>query len=133
MAHEYTLFSRLRTTDRMHCFHRVRARVRRREKFHSRARARACTQRLQLVAKVRASPNNGFPHEEQIGGAIYLSGALAYLCILTREQALRYLICVHTITRAHVHTHELCGAMGCVPVAISMRNKKKTTRRRSCI
>lgn len=51
----------------------------------ARASERAHTQRSQLVAKVRASPNNGFPHEEQIGGTIYLSGALANVCILTRE------------------------------------------------
>lgn len=38
--------------------------------------AQACTRYLQLVAKVRVPPNNGFAHEEQISGTIYLPGAL---------------------------------------------------------
>lgn len=37
--------------------------------------ARACARYLQLVTKVRVPPNNGFAHEEQISGTIYLSGA----------------------------------------------------------
>lgn len=42
--------------------------------------AQACTQYLQLVAKVRVPPNNGFAHEEQISGTIYLPGA-PYECV----------------------------------------------------
>ena len=38
--------------------------------------AQACTRYLQLVAKVRVPPNNGFAHEEQISRTIYLPGAL---------------------------------------------------------
>lgn len=61
----------------------------------------ACTQRSQLVAKVRASPNNGFPHEEQIGGTIYLSGALANVCILTREPPQIFNLRAHSDTPVH--------------------------------
>jgi len=35
----------------------------------------ACARYLQLVAKVRVPPNNGFTHEEQINEAMYLSDA----------------------------------------------------------
>lgn len=35
----------------------------------------ACARYLQLVVKVRVPPNNGFAHEEQISGTIYLSDA----------------------------------------------------------
>lgn len=83
MTYEHTLFLRLRIAERF-----VHARRSCSRSFTVAATAAvlpACTQRSQLVAKVRASPNNGFPHEEQIGGTIYLSGALANVCILTRE------------------------------------------------
>lgn len=94
MAHEYTLFSHLRTgrTVRAHAHARNVF-----QKFQNVA-MRACTLRSQLVAKVRASPNNGFPHEEQIGGTIYLSGTLAWTCVFLHANRLRYLICVHTDT-----------------------------------
>lgn len=49
----------------------------------------ACTQHLQLVVKVRVPPNNGFAHEEQISGTIYLSGALCEcVCSYTRKRLL---------------------------------------------
>lgn len=82
MAHEYTLFSQS-THYRPICTRA--ALVPTRKRSFAAAATAACTERLQLVAKVRALPNNGFPHEEQIGRAIYLSGAPANVCILTRE------------------------------------------------
>lgn len=85
---------------------------------------RACTQRSQLVAKVRASPNNGFPHGEQIGGTIYLSGAPANVRILTREQPRIFNLRACCRVRVHVrHAHRRTARDP--PLAISMRNKKK--------
>lgn len=92
---------------------------------------RACTLRSQLVAKVRASPNNGFPHEEQIGGTIYLSGTLANVCILTRKPP--------QIFNLRAHRHALLDQPGvCIytyiqgsvtesawDAPISMRKRKK--------
>lgn len=94
MAHEYTLFSHLRTGRTVRAHARARNVF---QKFQNVA-MRACTLRSQLVAKVRASPNNGFPHEEQIGGTIYLSGTLANVCILTRKPPQIFNL------RAHRHT-----------------------------
>lgn len=114
-------------------FVHTRARARARnvfQKFQNVA-MRACTLRSQLVAKVRASPNNGFPHEEQIGGTIYLSGTLANVCILTRKPP--------QIFNLRAHRHALLDQPGvCIytyiqgsvtesawDAPISMRKRKK--------
>lgn len=131
MAHEYTLFSHLRTgrTVRAHAHARNVF-----QKFQNVA-MRACTLRSQLVAKVRASPNNGFPHEEQIGGTIYLSGTLAWTCVFLHANRLRYLICMHTDTPPLLsfpwstwnggYTHRRNVTESAWDAPISMRKKKR--------